>query len=94
MGAGRATTLRKLIIPASLPALMNTLKVAVGLAWIGSRPQNDSYRVPYNYCKHETYNRFHKRYADVVKKRSVGVQACDSRTHAGGGAGYKRVYDF
>lgn len=36
MGAGRATTLRKLIIPASLPALMNTLKVAVGLAWIGS----------------------------------------------------------
>ena len=36
MGAGRITTLRKLIIPASLPALMNTLKVAVGLAWIGS----------------------------------------------------------
>lgn len=36
MGAGRTTTLRKLIIPASLPALMNTLKVAVGLAWIGS----------------------------------------------------------
>ncbi|MCI9561732.1 MAG: ABC transporter permease [Clostridia bacterium] len=36
MGASRATTLRKLIIPASLPALMNTLKVAVGLAWIGS----------------------------------------------------------
>lgn len=36
MGAGRLTTLRKLIIPASLPALMNTLKVAVGLAWIGS----------------------------------------------------------
>lgn len=36
MGAGKATTLRKLIIPASLPALMNTLKVAVGLAWIGS----------------------------------------------------------
>jgi len=36
MGAGRMTTLRKLIIPASLPALMNTLKVAVGLAWIGS----------------------------------------------------------
>ena len=36
MGASRFTTLRKLIIPASLPALMNTLKVAVGLAWIGS----------------------------------------------------------
>lgn len=36
MNAGRATTLKKLIIPASLPALMNTLKVAVGLAWIGS----------------------------------------------------------
>ena len=36
MGAGKATTLRKLIIPASIPALINTLKVAVGLAWIGS----------------------------------------------------------
>lgn len=36
MGAGRAATLKKLVIPASLPALMNTLKVAVGLAWIGS----------------------------------------------------------
>lgn len=36
MGAGRLTTLTKLVIPASLPALMNTLKVAVGLAWIGS----------------------------------------------------------
>lgn len=36
MGAGKLTTLRKLIMPASLPALMNTLKVAVGLAWIGS----------------------------------------------------------
>ena len=36
MGANKLTTLRKLIIPASLPALMNTLKVAVGLAWIGS----------------------------------------------------------
>lgn len=36
MGASKATTLRKLIIPASLPALTNTLKVAVGLAWIGS----------------------------------------------------------
>lgn len=36
MGANRLTTLTKLIIPASLPALMNTLKVAVGLAWIGS----------------------------------------------------------
>ena len=36
MGAGKLTTLRKLIMPATLPALMNTLKVAVGLAWIGS----------------------------------------------------------
>ena len=36
MGASKATTLRKLIIPASVPALINTLKVAVGLAWIGS----------------------------------------------------------
>lgn len=36
MNAGRLITLRKLIIPASLPALINTLKVAVGLAWIGS----------------------------------------------------------
>ncbi len=36
MGAGRGATLKKLIIPASLPSFMNTLKVAVGLAWIGS----------------------------------------------------------
>lgn len=36
MGAGKLTTLKKLVIPASLPSLMNTLKVAVGLAWIGS----------------------------------------------------------
>ena len=36
MGAGRLTTLKKLVVPASLPAFMNTLKVAVGLAWIGS----------------------------------------------------------
>lgn len=36
MGASRFATLQKLIIPASLPAFMNTLKVAVGLAWIGS----------------------------------------------------------
>ena len=36
MGASRLTTLTKLVIPASLPSLMNTLKVAVGLAWIGS----------------------------------------------------------
>ncbi len=36
MGANKATTLRKLVIPASLPVLINTLKVAVGLAWIGS----------------------------------------------------------
>jgi NitT/TauT family transport system permease protein len=36
LGASKFTTLKKLIIPSSLPALMNTLKVAVGLAWIGS----------------------------------------------------------
>ena len=36
MGASKFTTLRKLIMPATLPSLMNTLKVAVGLAWIGS----------------------------------------------------------
>ncbi len=36
MGASKAQILLKLIIPASLPSLINTLKVAVGLAWIGS----------------------------------------------------------
>ncbi len=36
MGAGKLTTLTKLVVPASLPAFMNTLKVAVGLSWIGS----------------------------------------------------------
>ncbi len=36
MGAGKGTILIKLIIPASIPSLINTLKVAVGLAWIGS----------------------------------------------------------
>jgi NitT/TauT family transport system permease protein len=36
LGASKAATLTKLIIPASLPSLFNTLKVAVGLAWIGS----------------------------------------------------------
>lgn len=36
MGANKFTMLTKLVIPASLPAFMNTLKVAVGLAWIGS----------------------------------------------------------
>lgn len=36
MGASKFTTLKKLVIPASVPSLMNTLKVAVGLAWIGS----------------------------------------------------------
>jgi NitT/TauT family transport system permease protein len=34
--AKKSQILTKLIIPASVPALMNTLKVAVGLAWIGS----------------------------------------------------------
>ena len=36
MGASKRQILFKLIIPASLPSLINTLKVAVGLAWIGS----------------------------------------------------------
>ena len=36
LGANKRQTLTKLVIPASLPQLMNTLKVAVGLAWIGS----------------------------------------------------------
>jgi NitT/TauT family transport system permease protein len=36
MQASKAQILTKLIIPASVPAFMNTLKVAVGLAWIGS----------------------------------------------------------
>lgn len=36
MGATKWQTLQKLVIPASVPSLMNTLKVAVGLAWIGS----------------------------------------------------------
>lgn len=36
MGASKRAILFKLIIPASVPALINTLKVAVGLAWIGS----------------------------------------------------------
>lgn len=36
LGASKGLIVKKLIIPASLPTLMNTLKVAVGLAWIGS----------------------------------------------------------
>ena len=36
MGAKKREILFKLIIPASVPSLINTLKVAVGLAWIGS----------------------------------------------------------
>ncbi len=36
MGANRRMMLKKLVIPASMPSFMNTLKVAVGLAWIGS----------------------------------------------------------
>jgi NitT/TauT family transport system permease protein len=36
LGASRLTIIKKLIIPASLPQFINTLKVAVGLAWIGS----------------------------------------------------------
>ncbi len=36
LGANKRQILAKLVIPSSLPQLMNTLKVAVGLAWIGS----------------------------------------------------------
>ena len=36
MGAKKSAVLFKLVIPSSLPSLINTLKVAVGLAWIGS----------------------------------------------------------
>ena len=36
MGASKGAILIKLVIPASIPSLINTLKVAVGLAWIGS----------------------------------------------------------
>lgn len=36
MGAKKPTILLKLVIPASVPTLINTLKVAIGLSWIGS----------------------------------------------------------
>ena len=36
MGASKRQQLTKLIIPASMPTLINTLKIAVGLSWIGS----------------------------------------------------------
>ena len=36
MGANKRAQLTKLIIPASIPTLINTLKIAVGLSWIGS----------------------------------------------------------
>ncbi len=36
MGANKRAQLTKLIIPASMPSLINTLKIAVGLSWIGS----------------------------------------------------------
>lgn len=36
MGAGKIRILSKLVIPATLPSLINTLKIAVGLSWIGS----------------------------------------------------------
>lgn len=36
MGASKRMQLVKLVIPASIPALINTLKIAVGLSWIGS----------------------------------------------------------
>ncbi len=36
MGASKFQILRKLVIPSSLPAFISMLKVAVGMAWIGS----------------------------------------------------------
>ena len=36
MGASRAQILTKLIIPANVPALVNMLKINVGLAWVGT----------------------------------------------------------
>ena len=36
MGASKLKLLTKLVIPASVPSLINTLKIAVGLSWIGS----------------------------------------------------------
>ena len=35
MGAGRGQILRKLVLPSNLPALVNTLRVNVGLSWVG-----------------------------------------------------------
>lgn len=35
MGASRGQILRKLVLPANLPALFNTLRVNVGLSWVG-----------------------------------------------------------
>ncbi len=36
MGAGKLQILFKLVIPSSMPSLISMLKVAVGMAWIGS----------------------------------------------------------
>lgn len=35
MGASRGQILRKLVLPSNLPALLNTLRVNVGLSWVG-----------------------------------------------------------
>jgi NitT/TauT family transport system permease protein len=35
MGASRGQILRKLVLPANFPALFNTLRVNVGLSWVG-----------------------------------------------------------
>lgn len=35
LGASRGQILRKLVLPANLPTLFNTLKVNVGLSWVG-----------------------------------------------------------
>lgn len=36
MGASRGQILRKLVLPANFPALFNTLRVNVGLSWVGA----------------------------------------------------------
>ena len=42
MGASRGQVLRKLVLPANFPALFNTLRVNVGLSWVGVIMDNPS----------------------------------------------------
>src|SRR5699024_372246 len=34
-GASKLQTLQKIVLPASIPALMSTLKINIGLSWVG-----------------------------------------------------------